>query len=218
MSYAGAPPPPPGPPGPGGAGARRRLSPGLLAFLIVDVVLVIAVVIAAVVILGGDDGEPTANATTTSSAPVSPDATEATTPEPSEPTTTEPGTETTSPDEGPTEEPTLFASPSGNITCAISAEGARCGIAQLASKPASIDTCDGSVGYVYIVTEAGVEVPCVAKGDRPKTAEGGTSVLDYGEEATGFGFTCESAEDGVTCRNDASGRGFQLARAGGQVF
>lgn len=217
MSYAGAPPPPPGPPGPGGASTRRRLSPGLLAFLIVDVVLVIAVVIAAIVILGDGDSEPTASPTTTSSAPVSPDATTSA-PEPSEPTTTEPGTETTSPDEGPTDEPTLFASPSGNITCAISAEGARCGIAQLASKPASIDTCDGSVGYVYIVTEAGVEVPCVAKGDRPKTAEGGTSVLDYGKEATGFGFTCESAEDGVTCRNDASGRGFQLARAGGQVF
>jgi hypothetical protein len=181
------------------------------------VVLVVAVVLAAIVILGGDDGEPTASPATTSSAPVSPDATATTAPEPSEPTT-QPSTETTPPDEGPTEEPTLFASPSGNITCAISAEGARCGIAQLASKPASIDTCDGSVGYVYIVTEAGVEVPCVAKGDRPKTAEGGTSVLDYGEEATGFGFTCESAEDGVTCRNDASGRGFQLARAGGQVF
>ncbi len=216
MSYAGAPPPPPGPPGPGGAAARRRLSPGLLAFLIVDVILVIAVAIAAIVILGDDDGDaPLSSPATTTSAPPSSDTPAPTTPEPSAPTT-EPDAEAT--DEGPTDEPTLFASPSGNITCAISAEGARCGIAQLASKPASIDTCDGSVGYVYIVTEAGVEVPCVAKGERPKKAEGGTTVLDYGDEATGFGFTCESAEDGVTCRNDASGRGFQLARAGGQVF
>lgn len=215
MSYAGGPPPPPGPPGPGGTAARRRMSPGLLAFLIVDVILVIAVVIAAIVILGGDDDTSSARPSTTTTAPASP-TDDADPSEPAEPTT-EPGEETTSP-EGPTDEPTLFASPSGNISCSISAEGARCGIAQLASKPAAIDSCDGTVGYVYVVTESGVEVPCVDKGDRPKKAEGGTTVLDYGEEATGFGYTCESAEDGVTCRYDETGRGFQLARAGGQVF
>jgi hypothetical protein len=186
-----------------GPSPRPRLSNGMIAFILVDVVLVLAVVIVAFVTFRGPGApsSPTATSTTTSSATPSATAGQDA-PAPVERT----GTART------------FASPSGNITCTIDENGARCGIANLANDPAPVEGCDGSVGHVYVVTTAGVpEVPCVPKNEKPKKAGKKVDVLGYGEVAREFGYTCTSEEAGVTCTDDTTGRGFTLARAGGEI-
>ena len=179
---------------------RPRLSNGMIAFIAVDVVLVLAVAIVAFVTFRGPaaPADPGASGT--------PSATVTTTPPPAgAPTGERTGTATT------------FASPSGNITCTLDETGARCGIAGLANDPAPVDGCDGSVGYVYLVTPDGLpQVPCVAQGDKPKKAGDSVNVLGYGQSATQFGYTCVSEKAGVTCKDDATGRGFSRARAGGE--
>ena len=47
---------------------------------------------------------------------------------------------------------------------------------------------------------------------------GDVPALDYGETTSAHGFTCESAESGVTCRHDESGYGFTVARAAYELF
>lgn len=185
-----------------GPSARPRLSNGMIAFILVDVVLVLAVVIVAFVTFRGPGSPSTpAPTTTTARSSASPSAA-GEDPAPVERT----GTART------------FASPSGNITCTIDETGARCGIASLANDPAPVEGCDGSVGHVYVVTTAGVpEVPCVSKDDKPKKAGKKVDVLDYGAVAREFGYTCTSEEAGVTCTDDTTGRGFTLARAGGEI-
>lgn len=190
---------------PTGQPAKRLLGPGIVAFIVIDVVLVLGVVIAAIIILGGGDGGPGPRGT--SPAAGSP-GTSATTPVTGEPTAT------TSRPAGTDQR---FAAPSGNIMCDITAAGARCGIASLAQKPAPVDGCDGTVGFVYTVDVAGkVDVPCVPKSEKPKKAGANVNVLGYGQSSAAYGFTCTSEESGMTCVDDATGRGFALARAGGR--
>jgi len=191
---------------PTGPPPRRPLGPGLVAFIIVDVVLVVGVVVAAFVLLGGDRGGPQASPRTTSPG----SSTTAASPAPS------PSTTGASERPGGTDQ--RFASPSGNIVCDITSAGARCGIASLAQKPAPIDGCDGSVGFVYVVDETGkVDVPCVPKKELPKKAGKDVNVLGYGQTSSAYGFTCTSDEQGMACVDEVSGSGFQLARAGGRV-
>ena len=90
--------------------------------------------------------------------------------------------------------------------------------AALASKPAPVDGCDGTVGYFARVTADAVSVDCTAPADQPKPATGDIPVLDYGAKKTAEGFTCTSERTGMTCTNDESGKGFTLARAGAQPF
>lgn len=188
---------------------RRPLGPGLVAFIVVDVVLVLAVVVFAVVTFTGgprdaDDATPTQAVSGTA------------TPTAASPTAESPTGE--APSDRPDGTDQRFATPSGNIMCEITVEGARCGIASLATKPAPVEGCAGSVGYVYVVDGSGaVDVPCTAKSDLPKKAGDGTDVLGYGSTARAYGFTCSSEETGMTCVDDASGRGFSLARAGGRT-
>ena len=183
-----------------GPSPRPRLSNGMIAFILVDVILVLAVVIVAFVTFRGPSSPSTPAATTTTSSAAPTVAGEV--PAPVERT----GTART------------FASPSGNITCTVDETGARCGIASLANDPAPVEGCDGSVGHVYVVTPEGVpEVPCVSKDEKPAKAKKSVEVLDYGEVVREFGYTCMSEEAGVTCTDDTTGRGFTLARAGGEI-
>lgn len=189
-------------PVPVGLPAKRPLGPGIIAFIVVDVVLVLGVVIAAIILLGGGndpDRAPGASSTT---------------PAPGVTTSSAPTTSGERP--GGTDQ--RFATPSGNIVCDITAAGARCGIASLAQKPAPVDGCDGSVGYVYVVDASGkVDVPCVPKKDLPKKGGSDVNVLGYGQRSSAFGFTCTSEESGMACVDDVTGSGFSLARAGGRV-
>lgn len=43
-------------------------------------------------------------------------------------------------------------------------------------------------------------------------------VLPYGSSITAYGYTCTSREDGVTCRNDSTRRGFHIALKANQIF
>lgn len=175
---------------------RKKLSPGWIAFIALDVLLVIAAIVFAVNLLGGPDATEEAGGTPAASQPASPE------PEEGLETAGGAGVET-------------FAAPSLNITCTISADGAACGIAQLDQKPAPDASCDGASGYVAKVDPSGnVTQPCVAKKDQPKKAGGDVAILDYGAQKQAHGFTCTSEKTGMKCTADATGSGFSIARAG----
>ncbi len=180
------------PPEPG----RKKLSPGWIAFIALDVLLVIAAIVFAVNLLGSPDTSLETGGT--------PAAEQSASPEPEE------GLET---DGGAGVE--TFAAPSLNITCTISADAAACGIAELDRKPAPDASCGGASGYVAKVDPTGnVTQPCVPKNELPKKAKGDVAILNYGAEKKAHGFTCLSAQSGVKCVSDASGSGFSIARAG----
>ncbi len=189
--------PPAGRGGSNGGGGRRsdRLSPGWIAFIVVDALLVIGAIVFAISLLGGGGDDPAGDATPPPSA-----------------TATE-GTEET-----PAAEPTVsetFASESRNITCEVTDVSATCVIAQLGTQPAPVAGCDGTVGYkVVLGADGSVEQPCVPTAEQPQAAPGDTAILDYGTSKTVGPFTCDSAETGMTCRDDATGKGFTIARAG----
>jgi hypothetical protein len=180
------------PPEPG----RKKLSPGWIAFIALDVLLVIAAIVFAVNLLSTPDTSLDPGGT--------PAAEQSASPEPEE------GLET---DGGAGVE--TFAAPSLNITCTISADAAACGIAELDQKPAPDDSCGGASGYVAKVDPSGnVTQPCVPKNDLPKKAKGDVTILKYGAEKQAHGFTCLSSQSGVKCVADATGSGFSIARAG----
>lgn len=194
---------------------RRPLGAGWITFIVIDVILVVAVLVAAVVVFSGGDksAQPVATGPTSSAAPVDSAApTETTVDETPEPDSDESGTQDVS------QQQTKVASPSGNIVCTITEDAASCSIADLAKKPKKDKSCDGSVGYIYTVTEDGVDAPCVAQGQEPGKAGSGTETLDYGKTASAFGFTCSSDETGMGCAHDGTGKGFSLARAGASTF
>ena len=175
---------------------RRKLSPGWIAFIALDVLLVVAAIVFAVNLLGSPDGSTGTDPSTSAEQSTEPEAEE--------------GLETNG---GAGVE--TFAAPSLNITCTISADAATCGIAQLEQKPAPDATCGGATGYVVKVDPNGnVTQPCVAKEDQPKKAGGDVAILDYGAQKQAHGFTCASADTGMTCVADATSRGFSIARAG----
>ena len=78
---------------------------------------------------------------------------------------------------------------------ARSRRSATCGIAELANKPAPVDGCDGTVGYVARVTADAVSVDCTAPADQPKPAASDVPVLEYGARKKAEGFTCTSERD-----------------------
>jgi hypothetical protein len=176
--------------------ARKKLSPGWIAFIALDVVLVIAAIVFAVSLFNSPEASPTGGGTPAAEQSAKPSA--------------ETGLET---DGGP--DVAKFAAPSLNITCTISADAATCGIAQLDRKPAPDNSCGGASGYVAKVDPTGnVAQPCVGKKDQPKKAPGNIAILQYGQAKKAHGFTCTSAETGMTCVSDSTGTGFSIARAG----
>lgn len=176
--------------------ARRKLSPGWIAFIALDVLLVVAAIVFAVSLFGSPDTSPTDDGTPAAQQSAEPSA--------------DAGLET---DGGAGVE--TFAAPSLNITCTISADAATCGIAELNQKPGPDDSCGGASGYVAKVDPTGnVTQPCVSKKDQPKKAPRDTAILDYGQTTSVHGFTCASAKTGMTCVSDSTGTGFSIARAG----
>lgn len=177
------------------------MSPGMRAFLLVDVVLVLALAVVAVLVvtgtLGGSDGPRDA----------APDAA--------------PGATATAPQPAATASPTADAEPTGveafatqtrNIACTMREGGVSCTIASKTFVPPGAETCSGTIGHVVEASADGVEVPCV-DGPAPGPAAGDVPVLDYGSTSAVGGWTCSSATNGVTCVEDATGKGFRLARA-----
>ena len=68
------------------------------------------------------------------------------------------------------------------------------------------------MGHVFEVGADGVHIPC-ADGPAPGPAPAGTAQLEYGRTSTVGGYSCASSTNGVRCVADATGKGFELARA-----
>lgn len=109
-----------------------------------------------------------------------------------------------------------FSSPSKNIGCRITEDDARCDVSnyEWSELPAKPVDCEFDWGGALIVGQKGPgEVGCVSD-----TELGATDVLAYGTATTAHGFTCTSESSGMTCRNDATGHGFEIARARYDIF
>ena len=182
--------------------ARGRLTPAQILLIVVVSALVLLFVILLAGRLTGGAGDPGAEASQTGVAePASPEVEEQTEAEPEETTT-------------PPPPPEYFASPSGNIVCALTADSADCVISSFSYEPADLSSCEGEdAGGHLRVEPAGASMPC-----DPLVVAGDVAVLDYGEDTSAHGYTCESEETGVTCRHDESGYGFSVARAAYELF
>jgi hypothetical protein len=159
-------------------------------WLAVDVLLVaVLLVLVVVVTSGGSPSPPAASAT-------SPSATTATA------------------GASPQARAVRVRLPSGNISCVVSVNGAKCSIASITYDPPAVEGCSGRTGHVILLSRNGVAFLC-ERGRAPKVVEAGPGVqtLSYGGSVTVGDYTCTSATNGATCV-DGSGRGFRLARAG----
>jgi hypothetical protein len=155
------------------------------------------------------DGDPGGSATTAAqpspsaatSAPATTEGGDASTP-----SSASPASASTPPE--PAGDLVQFASPTGNIRCAISSAGARCDIGDktwsAGSKPGG---CTADWGHGLFVDGKRASVTCASD------AVDGGSALKYGKTVTRGDFTCRSSKDGITCRNGASGHAFRLSRA-----
>jgi hypothetical protein len=188
---------------------RRKLSPGWIAFIALDVILVVAAIVFAVNLFSGDDENPVGSGTetsTTAGAAENEGDGEGEDPEPDKPEYAT-GLELGAPGVK------VFAAPSGNITCTISENAATCGIAELTNPPAP-DGCDGVQGHIVALDQTGkLSIPCVAKEDKPVKASG-LKALQYEKKEKAHGFVCVSRETGMSCTHEATGKSFTVARAG----
>ncbi|PVU81933.1 hypothetical protein DDP54_01635 [Cellulomonas sp. WB94] len=177
-----------------------RLGRGMTIFIAVDAVLVtVFLVMLALAVTGGLAG--TSSASTTAGTP--------------SPGVSAPGAVAPSGSPSGSTAPQAlesFALPSGNIACTMSESGAKCTIASITFTPPTDAACTGSIGHVFEVGADGVRIPCV-DGPAPGVAADGTPQLEYGTSSTVGGYTCSSSTNGVRCVEDATGRGFELARS-----
>jgi hypothetical protein len=111
---------------------------------------------------------------------------------------------------------TRFATPSGNIACAMSAAEVRCDVAQRSwTIPPAPPGCAGEFGAGTVLAGTGRgELSCVSD----TLADPGLKVLDYGTAVRRDGVVCASRETGVRCENESTGHGFQVARAAYELF
>jgi hypothetical protein len=83
------------------------------------------------------------------------------------------------------------------------------------SYPATGGDCHGAGSWGSTVTVAvGERASFVCAGD----VQGGGPTLAYGKRIEVSGLSCVSREDGVTCKDTASGAGFRLASASYALF
>lgn len=106
-----------------------------------------------------------------------------------------------------------FVTPSKNIGCYLDPDGVRCDIADRIWKVEKPSDCELDYGQGVQVSDGMATFVCA--GD---TVLGGTTLLGYGETAKAGDFSCLSQKEGVTCRNNATGRGFTLAKEGHTFF
>lgn len=137
-----------------------------------------------------------------------------------------------------------FASPTGGLICGIDASGVRCAatVGALKTAPKSSTFCGGDLDANTIVIEKGKAswacyggIPAYPVKDSQSTSWqhgfgtwanpasnpfGGQqlAVLPYGKSLIAGTYRCDMAQTGVTCRSTATGKGFQLRRAGVRFF
>lgn len=113
-----------------------------------------------------------------------------------------------------------FRSPSNNIHCGyFTGDGPavlRCDIRQVSNpQPRRPRDCDLEWGKAFEISSRSRQGARICHGDT--VANDGARVLAYGDTWQRGGFSCTSAQSGITCRN-ANGAGFELARAAQRVF
>lgn len=108
-----------------------------------------------------------------------------------------------------------FESPSHNIGCILSEQGARCDIRQhswpLPKRPKSCEFDYG--GSLWVGDKGKGEYGCVSD-----SAMQAGPVLPYGESIRKGRFVCTSEEIGVRCVNRRNGHGFLLSRQRVRLF
>lgn len=108
-----------------------------------------------------------------------------------------------------------FLSPSGNIGCYLTEEGARCDIAKKSWRPPPAPTdCDLDWGSGVSVYGTG-EATLTCAGD---TVLGAKETLAYGQSLRAGDFLCSSDPKAMRCENVPSGHGFTLAIARYTLF
>lgn len=136
-------------------------------------------------------------------------------------TTTGGDTSTTADGETPpadieVDESATFVSPTGNIGCFIDKSAVRCDIAERDWKPPK-PPADCQLDYGQGITlTAGGSAELVCAGDT--VLGSGGQELAYGQSISAGLLRCESAEDGITCRDIETGRGFELSRESYEIF
>ena len=109
-----------------------------------------------------------------------------------------------------------FRSPSGNIGCYVSGQGARCDIRnkdwQAPPKPAS---CELDWGFGLAVDRHG-RADYVCAGDT--AIDPSNPVLRYGDRITRGRFRCKSKQSGMRCVNRRNGHGFKISKQRAQLF
>lgn len=109
---------------------------------------------------------------------------------------------------------TTFSSPSGNIGCSMTTEGARCDIVDRTWDPGAPPAdCTGTWGAGMQVGAGGAAVVCAAD-----SVLGGETQLAYGASSEVGTFRCTSTEAGMRCEDVGTGRGFALARSDYTLF
>ncbi len=106
-----------------------------------------------------------------------------------------------------------FSSPSGNITCGIQDGTVVCQIDKFTYTPPAHDCGASGWGFNFKLEASGPAFLFCA-GD----VESGGPVLGYGQQIVVGEVHCVSREDGITCRNTASGDGFRLSEAAYTFF
>lgn len=108
-----------------------------------------------------------------------------------------------------------FQSPSGNIGCYVSKQGARCDIRHKQWKaPPKPKNCELDWGGGLAVDRQG-KAGVVCAGD---TALNQGPVLAYGKTFTKGRFRCKSTMSGVRCNNIETGHGFFISRQTYQLY
>lgn len=154
---------------------------------------------------GGSDAPPERRA----AAPVAPSVTSAA----PTPTTSPSATPTPAPVDSVTRvsESTLFVSPTGNISCLLSADSARCDIAEATfDPPAEPAGCEADYGRSLEVDLATAQFVCVSD----TVADLGAAELAYGQTLDNGNLRCVSQETGISCAHRASGHSFRVSRGG----
>ncbi len=108
-----------------------------------------------------------------------------------------------------------FVTPSGNVSCMVAADLARCDIIDRDwSPPPRPADCEFDYGQGIAIAPS-EPAYFVCAGD---TTFGVDEVLQYGDSMTAGAMRCESAESGVTCRDVESGHGFAMSREAYRLF
>lgn len=110
--------------------------------------------------------------------------------------------------------PTWFSTPTGNISCAVMADSARCDIVDRAWAPPTRPTdcpLDWGSSLVVSVTQAGKFACNSDTVFRPEVP------MPYGRRVTNGAMSCDVVAEGVTCRSSA-GHGFFLSKESYRLY